>query len=155
MKKLVVSLAMFLTVFSVAFAADGTKINRRVQASFEKEFTGATAVTWELIKNEDIYQARFSYNNERLNAFFDADGNLIATGRYISVPNLPLLLRKNVFEKYGSYQITDLVEYVQGSETSYLVVLENEKTKLLVQGYISGTLYVIKKEKKNNSLAKL
>ncbi len=154
MKKLVVSLAMFVSVLSVALASDGGKTNYRVKESFDKEFAAAKSVTWELIKNENIYQARFTYNNERLNAFFDADGNLIATGRFISVANLPLLVRKNVFEKYGSYRITDVIEYVQGNQTSYLVSLENEKAKLLVHGYISGATYIFKKEKKN-SLAKL
>lgn len=154
MKKLVVSLAMFVAVFGTALAADGTKISYRVEEAFKKEFAGATSVKWEVIRKHDLFQAHFIYNNERLNAFYDAEGNLIATGRYVSVAHLPLLLRKNMFEKYKGYEIKDVIEFVQGEETSYLISVENEKSKLLVHGYINGSAYIFKKERKN-SLAKL
>jgi intein-encoded DNA endonuclease-like protein len=154
MKKLVVSLAMFVAVFGTALAADGTKISYRVEEAFKKEFAGATSVKWEVIRKHDLFQAHFIYNNERINAFFDVEGNLIATGRFIAVANLPLLLRKNVFQKFKSFQIKDVIEFVQGNETSYLVSIENEKSKLLVHGYANGYSYIFKKEKKN-SLAKL
>lgn len=158
MKKLVVSLVMFLSVIGVSIASDGstksTKVNYRVAETFKKEFDGAKSVKWELIKGKDIYQATFVYNNERMNAYFDVDGGLIATGRFISVDNLPLLVRKNVFQKYGEYKIQEVAEYATENETSYLVVVENEKTKLLIRAYNNGSTYVFKKEKKN-SLAKL
>ena len=154
MKKLVVSLAMFVAVFGTALAADGAKIGYRVEEAFKKEFAGAKSVKWEVVRNADLFQAHFIYNNERLNAFYDAEGNLIATGRYVSVANLPLLLRKNVYEKYKGFQVKEVIEYVQGDETSYLISVENEKSKLLVHGYSSGSAYIFKKERKN-SLAKL
>jgi hypothetical protein len=154
MKKLVVSLAMFLAVFGTALAADGTKISYRVEEAFKKEFAGATSVKWDVIRKHDLYQAHFIYNNERINAFFDVEGNLIATGRYVAVAHLPLMLRKNMIEKYKGYQVQDVIEFVQGDETSYLISVENEKSKLLVHGYINGSAYIFKKEKKN-SLAKL
>ena len=92
--------------------------------------------------------------NRETNSVIDAEGNLVATGRFVAVANLPLLLRKNVFQKFKSFQIKDIIEFVQGNETSYLVSIENEKSKLLVHGYANGYSYIFKKEKKN-SLAKL
>ena len=154
MKKLVVSLVMLVTVLGTALASDGTKVNSRVESAFKKEFAGAKSVKWEVLKKSNLFQAHFIYNNERLNAFFDAEGNLVATGRFVAATSLPLLLRKNVYGKYKDYQVKDVIEYVQGQETSYLVALENEKTRLLVRGYISGSAYILKKEKKN-SLEKL
>lgn len=158
MKKLVVSLVMFVSVFSAAIASDGgkerNKINYRVEAAFQREFSGAKSVKWDMVKNENIYQAQFIYNNERLNAYFDADGNLIATGRFVSAANLPLLIRKNIRQKYDEYKISEVVEYTTGDQTSYLVMVENEKARMLIQGYVNGSLNVFKKEKKN-SLAKL
>ena len=158
MKKLVVSLAMFLSILTVAVANEGDntrkKINFRVEEAFKKEFNGATSVKWEVMRKENLYQAHFIYNNERLNAFFDAEGNLIATGRFIAVANLPLLVKKNIYQKYGEFQIQEVIEYVTGSETSYLVSVENEKAKMLIHGYNNGSTYIFKKEKKN-SLVKL
>jgi hypothetical protein len=158
MKKLVLTLVMFASLFGAAIASDGsiknTNVNYRVEAAFKKEFAGAKSVKWDLLRKENIYQAQFIYNNERLNAYFDTEGNLIATGRFVAVVNLPLMLRKNIYERFKEYTIREVVEYSTNNETSYLVVVENEKAKLVVQGYINGSTTVFKKEKKN-SVAKL
>ena len=87
-------------------------------------------------------------------AYFDEDGSLIAVGRFISGANMPLLVSKSLAKKYEGYQVLEVIEYVQGNETSYLVTLENEKNKLIVNAFGSGNSYVFKKEKKN-SVAKL
>lgn len=158
MKKLVLTLVMFASILGSALASDGGAkeiiVSRRVEASFNKEFAGARSVKWDLIKTENIYQAQFLYNDERLNAYFDGEGNLVATGRFVGVSHLPLILRKNVAEKYDDYVMGEIVEFSTNNETSYLMVLENEKAKLIVQGYINGSSTIFKKEKKN-SLAKL
>ena len=156
MKKLVLTLVMFASFFGAAIASDGSTkdVSNRVKASFNKEFAGATSVKWGLIRKENIYQAQFLYNNERLNAYFDSEGNLIATGRFVAVANLPLTLKRNVSEKYNEYSITEVVEYTANNETSYVLVLENERARLVVQGYINGGTSIFKKEKKN-SVAKL
>ena len=155
MKKFLVSLVLFVSVFSVSVHAEGDdRVNPRAKESFEKEFRGATYVKWEVIGKDGISHAHFIYNNERLNAFYDEDGNLIATGRFIAESTLPLLVTRSLNAKYGQYEIRNVVEYINGNETSYLVTLENERVKLVLQAYHSGSTYVFKKEKKN-SLAKL
>jgi hypothetical protein len=158
MKKLVLTLVMFVSLLGAAMASGGStkseKVNHRVETAFQKEFSGATHVSWDHLKKENIYEAKFIYNHERLHAYFDVDGNIIAIGRFVTESNLPLLLRKNIHERYDEYEVTEVVEYSTNNETSYLVVLENEKSKLVVQGYISGSTSVFKKEKKN-SVAKL
>jgi hypothetical protein len=154
MKKLLVIAVLFLSVCSYTVKAEKIeKVNPRLEQAFNKEFAGAQYVRWELIKKENIYQVHFIYNNERLDAFFEADGTLIATGRFIAVSNLPLLISKNISERYSDYQVCEVVECVRGSETSYLVTVENEKAKLVVH-VSGGSSYVFKKEKKN-SVAKL
>jgi hypothetical protein len=156
MKKLLVAATLFITLVSFSVqASEGPKVGKRVAAAFQKEFVGARAVKWELISNENIYHAQFILNNERFNAFFEEDGTLLATGRFIPVASIPLLIRKNVNSKYNDYRIQEVIEYTTNSETTYLIAVENEKARLLLQGYNSGSLYVFKKEKKNNDVAKL
>jgi len=155
MKKYFVLAVLFVSVCSFSVkAAGGEEVSSIVNEAFQKEFNGASHVRWELIKDNAIYQARFIFNNERLNAYFDEDGSLIAVGRFISETSLPLLINKTLAKKYDGYQILEVIEYVQGDETSYLVTLENEKNKLIVNAFGSGSSYVFKKEKKN-SVAKL
>jgi hypothetical protein len=150
MKKFFISLLLLISVYS--YAADpGSigKVSAHLKASLEKEFAGAQYVVWQNLKSHNLYHAKFIYNNERVNAFFEPDGSLVAIGRYILPASLPLMITKNVNHKYGDYQIKDATEFTRNGETSYLVTLENEKLRLVVQAYNSGSLYVFKKEKKN------
>jgi hypothetical protein len=152
MKKFFVSLLMLISVFSYAITpGSGEKVSPKLQAALEKEFTGAQFVVWESLKDQQIYHAKFVYNNERINAFFEQDGSLLAIGRYVTPGALPLTIIKSVNNKYGDFQMKDAIEYSKSGETSYLLSLENEKVSMVVEAYSSGNLYIFKKEKKNLS----
>lgn len=152
MKKFFVSLLMLISVYSYAITpGSGEKVSPLLQAALEKEFTGAQYVVWQSIKEHQIYHAKFIYNNERVNAFFEPDGSLLAIGRYIPPATLPLTIIKSINNKYGDFQLKDAIEYSRAGETSYVLALENEKVHLVIQAYTSGNLYVFKKEKKNLS----
>ncbi len=149
MKKFFISVALLAGIFSYsAQAADGGKVSRHIQSSFDKEFAGANSVSWEVLDNS-IYQATFHYNHQLLNAFFDEDGNLVATGRDITEGVLPLLVLKSVKEKYHDYAIKGISELSTQDETSYLLTLENEKSTLILRAYDNGDINVFKKVKKN------
>lgn len=131
-----------------AFANEEVSVNSAVKQAFQKEFAGAQSVTWDAIASKDLFHASFVYNNERLNAYFNADGQLIATGRFIAPENLPMLVAKGVNARYGKLEMTDVIEMISGNETSYIVKVQNDKVKMYVQAYSDGTTSVIKKERK-------
>lgn len=152
MKKFFVSLMMLISVLSYAATpGSGEKVSAHIQAALEKEFTGAQYVIWQSLKEHQIYHAKFIYNNEQVSAFFEQDGSLLAIGRYIPTTSLPLAVSKSINNNFGAYQIKDAIEYSKSGETSYVVSLENGKTRVVVEAYSSGSLYVFKKEKKNLS----
>lgn len=149
MKKLFVSVVLFISVYSsTVSAAISDQVRPYIQAAFQKEFAGAQYVRWELIKGENLYHARFLYQQERVSAFFDIDGNLIATGRFVPADHLPFMAAKGVKAKYSQYNLLDVMEYSYQGEISYLVTLEDAKMRLTVQAYANGTSYIFKKEKK-------
>ena len=110
MKKFFISVALFSVFSSVVLANNihsedpvsparnksAVNIRTQVQISFEREYTGASSVKWDRIQDH-LYQVAFSYNNERLNAFYDEDGQQVATGRFINESALPLLVKKTWF----------------------------------------------------------
>lgn len=150
MKKLFISLMMLISVISYAATPiGGEKVARHLQAALEKEFEGAQYIVWQSLKEHDIYHAKFIYNNEQINAFFEQDGNLLAIGRFIAPSSLPLSIVKNISNKYPELEVKDAIEYTKSGETSYVITLENEKVRTIIQAYSSGSLYVFKKEKKN------
>jgi len=149
MKKLFVT-ALFAVMMGVtSFAADITKVDQRVLAAFEKEFSTATNVSWETLKNEEIYHASFVYANEIMEAYYNVDGELIAAARHISAERLPLLVSKSIRENYGSYQFKQASEYMSVTNTSYIVTLQNEKVTVVVRVYNNGNTEVLKKTKRS------
>ena len=155
MKKNSLFAVLIAVVFTgTAFANTGNAVSKAVKESFQKEFAGAQSVSWETLVEKDIYHASFIYNNERLNAYFDGNGSLLATGRYLKAENLPMLITKGISDRFSRYDVVESIEFVTGNETSYIIKVENEKVKLYIQAYIDGSSVVLKKEKKN-SVAKL
>ena len=148
MKKLFATAAFALFVGLTSFAAD-IKVNQRVQAAFEKEFTTATNVSWEVLKEaDDIYHANFTYASEIMEAYFTVDGTLIAAARHISPDKLPLLVSKSLRENFSHSTIRQISEYMSPETTSYIVSLDNEKASMLVRIYHNGNSEVLKKTKK-------
>ncbi|AXY76461.1 hypothetical protein D3H65_21760 [Paraflavitalea soli] len=152
MKKFFISLLMLISVFSYAATPDkGEKVSAHIQAALEKEFKGAQYIVWQSLKGHQLFHAKFIYNNEQVNAFFEEDGNLLAIGRYIAPASLPLAITKSINSKYAEYELKDVIEYSKSGETSYVISLENEKTRMVVEAYNNGNTYLFKKEKKNLS----
>jgi len=147
-KNFLIALLVAVVFSGSAFANTGKSVNALVKQSFQREFAGAQSVSWEVISDKDIFHASFIYNNERLNAYFDAEGTLLATGRYVKQENLPMLVTKGIAVRYKQFNILESIEFVTGSETSYIVKLENEKLSLYVQAFNDGSTTVLKKEKK-------
>lgn len=147
MKKLFATVAFAVLVGLTSFAAD-IKVNQRVLAGFQKEFSTATNVSWEVLKEADLYHASFVYASEIMEAYFTAEGELIAAARHISQERLPLLVAKSLREQFGQYQFKQATEYMSSENTSYIVRLENEKVSLSVRIYNSGGIEVLKKVKK-------
>lgn len=149
MKKMFFSLAVFTVLTGTTlFAAGNDGDNPRAQATFKREFSSARNVSWTALANKSIFQASFTVNGERLNAFFNEDGDLLATGRYIETSTLPMLVNQRVSERYGQYNVAEAIELVNGGETSYILTLENGSRKVVAQAYANGSVYVIKKTKK-------
>ncbi len=119
---------MLISVFSYAITpGNGEKVSPQLQAALEKEFTGAQYIVWQSLKEHSLYHAKFVYNNEQVNAFFEEDGKLLAMGRYITTAALPMAILKSLHNNYDGYQLQDAIEYSKAGETSYVVSLENEK----------------------------
>ena len=150
MKRILFTLVVSLTVLgNAAFAGGDEIVSFKVRESFKKEFASAKHIRWQQLKNENIYEAQFIYNNERLCAFFDENGQLLVISRSIAAASLPMLVTKKVNNQYKDYKLQEVFEYVSEGNTSYLLILEKEAVRLTVQAFPEGNTKVFKKEKIN------
>src|SRR5436190_2785715 len=105
MKKSVFILSAALMLFSVfAFATDSDKVNARVKSAFLNDFTTASNVSWELLK--DFYFATFILNNIEVSAAYNEQGELVGTSRTIERSQLPIILSMALDKKYEGYTIS-------------------------------------------------
>lgn len=134
MKKMILTLAIALSTLS-AFAGE-EDVNPKVLDAFKSEFTTAKEVDWTV--SEEYYKAAFTYNNKRVFAYYNADGELLALTHYMSPNDLPLILLNSLKKNYSDYWISDLFEVAKPEGTVYYVTLEDAETKLVLKASGSG-----------------
>ncbi|HQD10852.1 MAG TPA: hypothetical protein PLQ65_14375, partial [Flavihumibacter sp.] len=80
-------------------------------------------------------------------AFYNADGEMVATARYIDIDNLPIMVRKAISDRYPDHIMKNAIEHISGETTTYYVTLHGLKSSLVVSSTAAGTLNVFKKVK--------
>jgi hypothetical protein len=148
MKKIMLSMALAITVLGTAFATPAPKEpSVIVKTAFDKEFTNVKDVQWEVADKEGVYEARFTFNNENLQAYFTEDGEFLGTTRQITVSRLPLLASNALARKYAGYHIVSVFEHSMPESVAYYITVSNAKGGLLLQATGNGELTVYKRIK--------
>ncbi|MBS1622351.1 MAG: hypothetical protein JST10_04135 [Bacteroidetes bacterium] len=130
MKKILLSLAMFVTLGTMSAFADTAEVNPRVISSFKNDFSGAKEAAW--YTGTDYFKVAFTFNGNHVYAFYNSDGELLGITRYISSLDLPMNLQRELKKKYSEYWISDLFELANDNGTGYYITLENADTKIIL-----------------------
>ena len=132
MKKILLSAAFALSlVTSSLFASPVPDINAKALTAFNNQFTNATDVEWSA--GYDFYKATFLYNSNYVTAYYNTEGDFVATIRNITSSNLPLLLQTKLKSNYSDYWVTNLYELSKNEGTSYYITLENADQKIILK----------------------
>ena len=129
MKKMMVMLTLLTLTATFAFA--GEKINKAALNAFQSEFVGATDVTW--TASRDYYEVTFTFNEQKLFAFYNNEGEFMAVSHFISSMQLPHHLKETLKRSLDKYWLTDLFEIGNGDTTGYYVTLENSDKKIVLR----------------------
>ena len=146
MKKIMMMLALVLTV-GTSFAFTGEEaINKQALNAFTKEFAGATEAAWTV--GDNFYKVTFSFNDQKLFAYYNMQGDFIAVTRNISSLQLPLSLQTSLKRSYNNYWISDLFEVAKTDGTNYYVTLETADTKIVLKSADGSDWSVYQKSRK-------
>lgn len=148
MKQLSIAAVLFLSISLSSFAGNpgGTTPSFKGAGNFMQTFPQATGIEY---KNKgEFTEVHFTWQGLSLFAFYDNDGDLVATSRNISADNLPLTVQLNLQRQYAGYAIKNAIEYNDNDNNlSYYVNVVGPKTSLLLQISTDGSLSVFKKMK--------
>ncbi|MBN9296374.1 MAG: hypothetical protein J0I41_05145 [Filimonas sp.] len=146
MKKLLIAAVMLVAVATSAFA-EGSNVSFKVKNQFASEFTKANNVAWTAA--DQFTKATFIMNEQRMEAYYDNDGELIGTSRATTLDFLPSKATKKIDEKYAGYKTEEVVEFDSVKDgLSYYVSLTNDTNKIVLQVSSEGSVSVYKKTSK-------
>lgn len=147
MKKLFLSLSLFMTMAVVTAAAnDPDPVSEEVKASFKKEFPGAEIITWEDFG--DYLRATFIFSGYRSEAYFSAEGELHGSARAIFYSQVPLAVTKAIEKRFTNPEVLQVSEITNNNGTSYMLRLDAGQKRYKVQMDAGGNVINVEKLKK-------
>ena len=130
MKKIIFSLLVIASVFTTnSYAQDKTP--GIVVSALNENFNGIKNASW--AKVSDLYKAEFIFGETLVSAFFNTDGELVATGRDIEIAQLPIDLQIELAKNYKDYAVTKSFEIDMKGQVNYYLMLESATKKLQLQ----------------------
>jgi hypothetical protein len=146
MKKIIFSLAISAALLGSvsAFAADKDP-NVTVKQAFTKEFAQVKDVEWTPLGKDGVYAAKFTFNNETLQAFFSADGEFLGTTRQVTKSQLPIIVVNELEKQYGNARVVTIFEYSKKDGLAYYITLITGKGSRVIKATGSGDLSIYKK----------
>jgi hypothetical protein len=146
MKKIMMTLALALTL-STMYAFTGEEaVNKQALNAFKTEFATATDAAWTV--GNDYYKVTFTMNEQKLFAYYSMNGEFMAATRFISSFNLPINLQSSLKKSYSNYWISDLFEMANHDGTAYYVTLETADSKIVLRSTDGSDWSVFQKSKK-------
>jgi len=148
MRHLSIAVILFLSVIGTANANPfgGGDLNFIGSSNFKHQFPQATKISYK-VKGQ-FTEVNFVWNNMDLQAFYDVEGNLLATCRPLTMANLPVAAQLNLKDQYSGGVVRDAIEYNDPNDgVTYFVTMLTPKATYLLHVSTSGTISVFKKMK--------
>ena len=146
MKRSIIVFSAILTVITATAFVGSKPGGNPAEATFQKEFNGATNVQW--TEGKDIISATFVLSDSRIIAYFSSEGELLGTERNVLFNQLPLAVIKEINNRYGNAPISDIVEYTSGLDTFYGMYVDTPTKHLKLKISSEGDVTVEKRAKK-------
>lgn len=143
MKHLFIAFTLLLSVVANNTFASGPDVNPVVLKSFHKSFSNVSDVQWSKVEN--LYKATFTINNQIVCTFYNEDGLLVASSRYIIASQLPEYLQTDLEKYKGDYRVKEIFEVSDESGIKYFTTLEKAGKLLLLKSSASRTWSTYKK----------
>lgn len=145
MKKLLLSFS--LAAFSLLAMATPPKKNTPEVHSYAakedlKRLYGEVDNLHWVRSKDNMIRANFTIDGDAFSAFFDVDGNHVATTSAKTVAELPAMIRKIVKARFDEKSIANIVQCESPMENAYFLEVDNEKGKKIYRVSLGGTVSI-------------
>jgi len=146
MKTIFLSAFLAITLLATASGTkDKTAASYKTSRSLFAEFGRVDNVKWSNAMN-DMIKADFILDDEAICAFFDANGDFVASTKAVDFNELPKNLKTAINDKVPGANILTVFEFNSKTERAWFVETElnNEKKVWKGNGFGSLTRYYVK-----------
>jgi hypothetical protein len=144
MKKFIIAAVMLAVSATGAFAKD-TSYDAKAENHLALNFKNAQNISW-TTKSNSLIEADFTWEGNRLKAFYNADGEYVGVCRNIDLNKLPLRAIQTINAKYAGYLPSEIIEYDEAENgLHYYVSLAKENKILILKISSEGEASVFKK----------
>ena len=145
MKRIILSVAVMLTIGASAFANNLPEGIAKAVATFKKEFSTAERVEWS--EDNGYAKASFILGGTRAIALFNSDGELLGSMRDLVYNQLPLQVISSLEKRFAGSAIFDIRELINGDGTRYKFTLEQKGKKYSASVFPDGSVEEIRKKR--------
>lgn len=132
---------IFASVLMLSFAASAhAAITEKVLKAFRETFQNAKDVQWH--EYEATYQVNFKQNEIPTTVTYDKEGNITEARRHAKEDILPLMIREKLKKRFGDKKVHGVTELVVKDQTTYRIVLFDEKKWYVLDCDSFGVLFV-------------
>jgi hypothetical protein len=148
MKKLFISGLFALVIAASAFASPSS-VNAIANAHFATSFSKAKSINW---NSYGLYEkVSFVQDNEKVDAFYSKDGEMIGVTKVIALDKLPKSALKTITTDYTfpDYQLKECLVFTDANnEQSYFVSLDKANENIVLKVTTGGIVREMSKTKK-------
>ena len=124
MKTLILIAALVWASATNKTFATGVNVTPAVMQTFKSEFQNAANVQWSVV--DHLYKAVFEQDGDEISAFFNPDGSLVVSCRYLAMSDLPRTMQRSLKASAGSSNITEIFEVQNDEGADYYATVKKD-----------------------------
>ena len=128
-----------LTVTAKTNSNSSKKVSFNTSKSFQQQFGDVENVAWSPAADH-MTKATFTSEGETVTAFFNKEGEFVATTVNRSIDELPLKLKTSIRGYAKDAQVVEIVELQNDSEHAFYVKINTGAGEKILKGYNNGYL---------------
>lgn len=123
MKPIFFAMLLMTSFFVQTSHAAEPDLTSGIARAFETSFTDAENARWS--QAGDLMKVTFTLHDQDRFAFFNARGEMVVNGKYMTVKQLPKATQKRLAEAATGYKITEVFEVSDEQDSRYYATVAN------------------------------
>lgn len=141
MKKFLIAGLIFVSFVSSAFASDNEKVSRKAIINLKANYAAAENISWTVTEN--YLKAVFTIGNEKIDVFYDGNGDLIGSSTIMDFDKLPKSAITFLTSGYQfpDYQLIECIEFTDADNIkNYFVSFDLYGEMIVLSISATGTV---------------